>query len=483
MTLSFRLKIYTVLWFAAVMALFTAGFTIWIRESAITAYRQELTVELNDVWRNASLKPNDVIDNSNWEQFALVTDSAVAFFNGDGQPTSVAETSDFPQEAWAGLLSTLANKLPVQGVDHFNSITRLPDYVYDNPSGGHSLLILSRAFEFPTHERGHLVVIGPLSRVNREIASELRILYTVDGVALIAFAIGVNWVVLRGLSPLTALIDGIRSVEWFKSDRLEKPTGPAEIQSVANSVNSLLDRIDQGVEWQRRFIADASHELRTPLAIIAGHANILRRWGKTNESVWEPAVRNIVSEVGRLQNLVDRLLLLSRLESDFQPATTRLKRQDLQDLLQQLREDARVLRPDLTVEAHVHLTERMRLVMGRDDLRQILIILLDNAMQHTAAGGKVQLMVNLENGRIRFTVADTGEGIPSKALPHVFDRFYRVEAGRTRSRGGAGLGLAIARDLVEAYGGQIHMVSEEGHGTTVHMRFPPATEEQGDEES
>lgn len=297
-----------------------------------------------------------------------------------------------------------------------------------------------------------------------------------DLISFVLISVFIVWFVRRTMRPVRQLIDGIRSVEWSQLPRLSMENQPREVQSLADSVNKLLEQAEKGVRDQSRFIADASHELRTPLAIIAGHANLLRRWGNTAEQVWEPAVRHIVSEVDRLQSMVDHLLLLSRLESGFLVTPEPLSSEQIRNTMVQLREDGLVLRPDLDWRLATHIPARVEAHIARDDLRQVLVTIIDNAMRHTSTGS-IELMVNVDEPWIRFTIRDTGEGIPEDALHRVFDRFYRVEESRSRKLGGSGLGLSICREIVEAYGGRIILHSTLMRGTTVTILLPQYADE------
>ncbi|SHK86751.1 sensor histidine kinase [Alicyclobacillus tolerans] len=472
MSLRSRLLWLTILWFALVMLVFTITFSVFVRQSNFSDYERELTLEVNNVWHAAELNPSDTLMNNNWEDYALFTRSAIAFFNSQGQITSLDETNDFPDNVWNQVESKLSQALLASRLSLKKSIVRLPDITYVENGQLKSMMALARPIVYPTQEVGSVVVVGPTEQIYSKVSSVMHTLFWIDAVSLLIFAAGLYALLQRGLRSLVQLIDGIRTVEWLRSNRVPVPEGPQEIVSVATSINHLLDKVERGVEEQRRFIADASHELRTPLAIVAGHANILRRWGHTNESVWEPAVHHIVTEVDRLQNLVDRLLLLSRLENHQEPVESMMNTEDITSLLQQMADDARLLRPDLRVFEQIHLQAGLAIRMDRNDLRQILVILVDNAMRHTKSGGQIVLAANREASRLRVSVQDSGEGIPADDLPHVFERFYRAKEGRDRNSGGAGLGLSIARQLVELYQGQIYINSRLGEGTTVHLLFP-----------
>jgi len=144
---------------------------------------------------------------------------------------------------------------------------------------------------------------------------------------------------------------------------------------------------------------------------------------------------------------------------------------EMDEMFARLRDDALVLRPDLEIEVSVHLTSGGRVAIQPDRLRQVLVGLVDNAMRHTPQGGWIRLMAREESTTARITVSDSGEGIPEDVLPHVFERFYRGEAARREGQG-AGLGLAISKQVVERYGGQIYVRSAVGKGTTVVIVLP-----------
>lgn len=481
MKLATRLKLILVLWFAIVMVAFTAIYVFLFHERSVSSYRHLLQLELSYISSGASANLPNQGDSSNWAKYAILKDSAIRILNPAGKVASQVVSGGFPS-GQIGRIGVFVDEhyhpLPsvsttsVEPLDNTSpSVQWLPTYTFVDHAGTHSVLGVSEPILFPTG-LGRVQVFSTLDSVTSETTATLRFLLWTDIVTFIFLATGAHWLVNRGIRPLRQLIDGIRSVEWYQAKRLELGNVPIEIQSVANSVNQLLDKVEHGIHDQRQFITDASHELRTPLAIIAGHANLLRRWGKMSEKVWEPAVHHIVSEVDRLQKLVDNLLTLSRFEAGASPEYEELSDVDIRKILEHLRDDARILRSDLQVFSHIHLQQDGVLMMVKDDLRQIFVILLDNAMRHTFAGGTVQLLANSDENTVRLTVTDTGEGIPDHALPNIFHRFYRAEGTRAADSSGSGLGLSICRGIVEFYHGRISVSSTVGKGTTVTMSFP-----------
>lgn len=241
-----------------------------------------------------------------------------------------------------------------------------------------------------------------------------------------------------------------------------------EVGQLILAFNQTLSRLESLFHTQRRFMADVGHELRTPLTVIKGNVGLMRRIGGTDEE----SLMGIESEVDRLTRLVGDLLLLAQAESGKLPLDRRLVELDtlLLEVLQQMK---------------ILAGERLKLKLGEidqvlvcgdeDRLKQVLVNLIGNAISYTPAGGEVVVSVGKTGELARITVADTGPGIPSEDLPHIFERFYRAEKSRTRLRDsskGFGLGLSIAYWIVNNHGGKIDVNSTVGEGTTFCVWLP-----------
>ena len=228
-----------------------------------------------------------------------------------------------------------------------------------------------------------------------------------------------------------------------------------------------LRPIGKAFQRQREFVADASHELRTPLTLIRTNVEAWLRRASGTDHVY---ARNIIDEVEQLNRIVGDLTTLAladakQLRIDREPIELNSVVNDLMTQTKPLAEERGVrLRPDLdggvTVDA------------DPARVRQLVLILIDNALQHTQAGGQVSIGVMRKNGQARITVADDGEGISPADLPHIFERFYRADKARSRENGGSGLGLAIAKWIVDAHRGDISVKSAEGKGTEVAVSLP-----------
>lgn len=232
-----------------------------------------------------------------------------------------------------------------------------------------------------------------------------------------------------------------------------------------------LRPIRAAVDAQRAFIADASHDLRTPLSVVRANAELLKRHVSEPVSANRGAVDDIIGESDRLGRLVGQMLILA--QADAGQSVLSLSEVALDELVDEVAQGMRVLAEERGVSLETEVDGPVRLRGDGDRLRELLVILTDNAIKYSDAGDKVRLGVRRSSGgKAVLRVSDTGHGIPAEALPQVFDRFYRVDKARSREAGGTGLGLAIARWIAEAHGGSIRAESEPGVGTTMTVELP-----------
>jgi two-component system, OmpR family, sensor histidine kinase CiaH len=227
-----------------------------------------------------------------------------------------------------------------------------------------------------------------------------------------------------------------------------------------------LSPVQEAFERQNVFVADASHELRTPLAVIRANAEFLQEHEPASEEASE-----IVSETDRLSSLVDSLLAVARGGTNGAVPYDEL---DLGAVVEGSAASMRSLATERGIALDVSATPELRVLGSREQLRQLVVILVDNALRYTGVGGRVKVDVARRDGSAVMAVTDTGIGIPPEALGQVFERFYRADDARTREAGGAGLGLAIARKLVDEHGGRIAAESTPGEGSTFTVTLPLA---------
>lgn len=235
-----------------------------------------------------------------------------------------------------------------------------------------------------------------------------------------------------------------------------------------------LRPIKTAMDSQRTFIADASHELRTPVSVVRTNAELLQRHvqlpeGEASE-VDAIALGDILSESERLGKMVDQMLTLA--QADAGESAVSISPVILNELADEVARSMKALAEARGISLAVNRGGALAVPGDRECLRELLVILLDNALKYTDAGGRVDLGVKRTQKRAIITVSDTGCGIPAEALPHIFERFYRVDRARSRESGGTGLGLAIARHIVDAHGGTISIESAVERGTKVRIELP-----------
>jgi signal transduction histidine kinase len=286
---------------------------------------------------------------------------------------------------------------------------------------------------------------------------------------ILAYAIS-RWVA----DPLQQVVQAAQTYPSGETKSLS-PRGPHEVQDLTRAFNSMVARVENSQKSQREFVANVSHELKTPLTSIQGFSQaILDGTADTPESRTQ-AARIIHNEAGRMHRMVLDLLDLARLDSGT--ADLKMSSVDVQALLQNIVDKFSPQAQKAAIRLTLEVPAGLPVLIGDGDrLAQVFTNLVDNALKFTPPGGKVNLSAVRAGDELELSISDTGPGIPQEALPRLFDRFYQVDASRAGGEGhGAGLGLAIAREIVAAHGGRISVRSDLGHGTTFVIHLPLAT--------
>jgi signal transduction histidine kinase len=331
----------------------------------------------------------------------------------------------------------------------------------------------SRELLQPLRFRGEVVGALQVTRSLRETDFALQLLlYALLGggaIVLLTAARGGAWLTRAAFKPIdevTRTAQSIVSAEDL-SRRVPVPPAQDELQRLTVTVNDLLARLEGLFSAQRRFVADVSHELRTPLAAMQGNLEVLDRGAARDPELLAESLSDMRREVARLIRMANDLLLLAQSESGVQLRDEPI---ELDTLLLEVHRELRALAGD--VQLRLGHEDQIVVHGDRDRVKQALLNLGVNALQHTPSGGTVTLGIARHDGYAALTVTDSGHGIGANDLPHIFDRFYRADRSRSRHQGGAGLGLAIVKWVAEAHHGHVEVTSTPGVGSQFRLLLP-----------
>lgn len=246
-------------------------------------------------------------------------------------------------------------------------------------------------------------------------------------------------------------------------------TGDKDLQSIEIALNSLLKNMKDNEKRQMRFVSDASHELRTPIAVIQGYVNMLDRWGKEDEQVLGESIDALKNESQHMKELVEQLLFLARGDSGRQHLN--MERTDINRMVSEVWEESMMIDENHRYEFKG--TESEACVNGDVAMiKQSVRIFVQNAAKYSEPGTTIKLGVSDEAGYVSYLIEDEGTGMESSDIIHIFDRFYRSDEARSGETGGSGLGLSIAKWIVDAHGGTIQVISRADIGSRFIVKFP-----------
>jgi two-component system, OmpR family, sensor kinase len=311
--------------------------------------------------------------------------------------------------------------------------------------------------------------LGPMEQA----LDQLKLfLITGSVIGLTMTAIGSYLLAGQSLSPLVHITSAARRIGQSRDlkHQIRTPDTGDEVQQLGETFNHMLARLDSAFHAERRFVSDASHELRTPLTALRGNAEILLRQldsMRVNPDDLREGLTDIRDEAERMGRLVENLLTLARADVGWRPELYEV------DVDQVATDAARVSAPlSANHQFQMEIEPGIQVNGDPDQLKQLILILLDNAFTYTPDGGRVVLRTNSAGHDATITVEDEGPGMATEQVRRMFDRFYRGETARNRRSSGAGLGLAIARWITDCHGGTISADSQPGQGTRVTVRLP-----------
>ncbi len=320
--------------------------------------------------------------------------------------------------------------------------------------------------------RGETVLVGRSIAVETNEMRNLAFLLIGSGIGILALGLAGGWIVAtRAMQPVEKIsATAQRIASGDLSQRIVHEESESELGRLVAVLNSTFARLESAFTEQVRFTTDVSHELRTPVSVIVSQTQMALSRDRSAPDYRE-ALEACQRAAQRMRKLIESLLQLARLDAGQEE----IRRFDF-DLAQNAKDAVDLLRP-LSDEKKIELSlqlDPIRVSGDPDKIAQVITNLVSNAISYTPAGGRITLASRSEHQLAVLTVSDSGIGIPPENLPHIFDRFYRVDASRSRDKGGSGLGLAIARAMVHAHGGTIEVKSAPGQGTEFTIRLPIA---------
>lgn len=454
LSLRWRLTALYVALLAGVLILFSLAVYVALSRSLIESEDdalQNLALLLDSTISTPGDSGKLRLDNS--EQTVQARDRFVRLYDRDGEVfdnSSIVGEVDLIQP---GLLQ--AN----QGEQHFDTVT-----INDE-----RFRVLSAPVRRNDRVVGVLQVAQLLDETDRTLYRLLLILVTAVPVTLIIASQGGAFLAGRALAPIDQLTRTAQRISAQDlSQRLGTPARNDELGRLSLTFDSMIGRLDQAFRQQRQFTADASHELRTPLTALRGQIEVALSQPRSTDE-YRSVLESALAQTERMSRLVASLLTLARADAATLPL--HYEPLNLSDLVMGVAEQMQPLADERKVRLEVDAAP-VPLLADEDRLLQVLLNLVDNALNHTSAGGTVTIACAAQDQHALVTVRDTGVGIAAEHLPRIFDRFYRVDTARSRERGGTGLGLSIARMLIESHGGQVAVESEPEAGSSFTIRLP-----------
>jgi heavy metal sensor kinase len=354
--------------------------------------------------------------------------------------------------------------LPVAAGETAERIALLPD--------GNRLLVTAKVYR-SSLGRKYLIESGaPMQPIERVLARMLVMLLAGVPLVILAAAGGGYLLVGRALAPVLRIAQSAERITLHNLDeQLPLTRTGDELEQLSLALNRMIIRLREAFDHNRRFLGDASHELRTPLTALRAELESIVQEARLPEM--RDRVGSALEEVNRLAKIVETLFAISRLEAG--EAQQERAPFDLARLAGSTADQMALLAEDKGISVHCDLEQNVTVEGDQSRIKQVVVNLLDNAIKYTPAGGSVNLRVQGREGEATLEVSDTGIGIPSAALPHVFERFFRVDAARSREVDGAGLGLAIVKSICSAHGGRVEVESVENRGSTFKVKLPLAS--------
>ncbi|MFT4413405.1 HAMP domain-containing sensor histidine kinase [Bacillus sp. UMB0728] len=365
-------------------------------------------------------------------------------------------------------LFTISDEVP-QGWVSPKNVTK-EELVEFSPKGDR-LLIFRKPIEVNGF-KGTVEIVRNLENFDSLINQIFMLVIVAGLVAILLSLIGGRLISFQLLKPINSMIRTMKGIkENGLKERVHINKQRDEMTELGIMFNELMDNLEKSFQQQQQFVEDASHELKTPLSIIHGHLSLINRWGKDDPKVLERSIHLSLHETDRLIHLVSELLTLSRAEEST-TNTNSLEEVKMKEIMEDIVENFQTINNDFKISSTIDIETDFTIKILKSHLEQIMIILLDNATKYSTDEKVIQINVRHSDRQLMIEVKDYGVGIPKEELPFVLNRFYRVDKARSRKHGGNGLGLSIAKRILDIYRGTLEIDSVYGKWTKVQITFP-----------
>ncbi|MFE5317099.1 sensor histidine kinase [Paenibacillus sp. NPDC056579] len=434
------------------------------KNKAESIQNQIMTIP-REVWPNLA-NSNIIRKDPPMRGLLFSPDSSVAFINPEGEFNIIVEPPD----------NALTVQLPAG--EYMEAMRKKPGMHYRivTVNGTEQLVVLHTIVNKAKNVAGLVQVSIGTAPLKEVLWGQLLTFIAVALIALIFGLLTFLPVLKRTLIPLSKMVGTMEKIDAGNLDeRLPDHQNQLEIDRLSISFNRMLERLEASFEAEkeakermRRFIADASHELRTPLTSIHGFLEILLRGAANQPDQLHKALTSMYSESGRINKLVQDLLLLAKLD---RTPVTEMQEGLLDEVVHSMEPQLKLMAGDRSVS--FSLAPSTKCMFDQDKMKQVVLNLFHNAVQHTnPVSGHIEIIVQNVSGGVELTVKDNGSGIPKEHLPHLFDRFYRIDTSRARKHGGAGLGLSITKSIADIHRGKLTVESAEGQGSAFRLWIP-----------
>jgi heavy metal sensor kinase len=385
----------------------------------------------------------------------------VLIYNSQGNLILPIETSNLQLDA--STVQTLINNATTNNSSIFSASTSDGQIV--------RLYSTSITIQMPPNRApiiGILVIGRSIAGITQAMDIFWQVIIIGGLVTLVLAAGGGIFLTARVLKPIDEITRTAHGIEEKDLSRRIKVNTDDELGRLAATLNEMIDRLEKAFERQRQFTADASHELRTPLSVIEAESTLALSKPRSAED-YQQSLESITQETAYMSAILEKLLMLARADAGKEPLT--FETTNLRELIGKLTQDVELLASEKGISFVIDTIEELSVMGNKIKLRQLFLNIFDNAIKYTPKG-EIHLSLRQRDAEAVVEISDTGIGISEEDIPHIFERFYRVDKARSRSEHGTGLGLAISKYIVESHGGRIEVTSQIDVGSTFTVFLP-----------